>query len=187
MYSGKTIGNFFIEQGIECGRMLTPMQVVKLVYISHGWNLALTGKPLIDEGIQAWKYGPVVPGLYQSVKIYGDREIPNPDYSSKYLIGEREKLRQDRVLEMLLITVYERYKHMDGLELSALTHQHDTPWHRVWVHHGGSERLGAVIPNIMIREYYESAMRVIKGNNSGDGSYQRGGRHYFCAGHRPQF
>ena len=37
------------------GRVLTPMQVLKLVYISHGWMLGLLDQPLVAEAIEAWR------------------------------------------------------------------------------------------------------------------------------------
>ena len=33
----------------------------KLIYIAHGYYLALRGKSLIKDGIEAWAYGPIVP------------------------------------------------------------------------------------------------------------------------------
>ena len=35
------------------GKSFTPMQIMKLVYIAHGWSLGLRQKPLIRERIEA--------------------------------------------------------------------------------------------------------------------------------------
>ncbi len=40
-------------------KILTPMHLLRLVYISHGWMLAIYGRSLFHESVEAWKYGPV--------------------------------------------------------------------------------------------------------------------------------
>ena len=45
----------------------TPMHVLKLVYLCHGWCLGFTGEALINEPVEAWTYGPVVPTVYHLV------------------------------------------------------------------------------------------------------------------------
>ena len=42
----------------------TPMHVIKLVYLAHGWMLGFTSRALINEAVEAWTYGPVVPSTY---------------------------------------------------------------------------------------------------------------------------
>lgn len=69
----------------ESGSGLTPLQINKLVYISHGWTLGFLGTPLIENGvaqIEAWKYGPVVVNLYHMLKGYGNHPINIFDFYS---------------------------------------------------------------------------------------------------------
>ncbi len=65
------IANEFLKRAQAEGRQLTHMHMQKLVYIAHGWNLAVNNEPLIDEPFQAWDYGPVVPSLYRALREYG--------------------------------------------------------------------------------------------------------------------
>lgn len=60
MYSPVQIANKFITLGNQHHNPLTHMQLQKLTYIAHGYYLALTGKPLLNECVSAWKYGPVI-------------------------------------------------------------------------------------------------------------------------------
>ena len=39
---------------------ITTMQLLKLVYIAHGWMLGLYDKPLISDEVEAWQYGPFI-------------------------------------------------------------------------------------------------------------------------------
>ena len=75
MYSAKAIANYFLDKADEESISLTPMKIIKLVYIAHGWYLALTDKPLIKDYVEAWTYGPVIPDLYHEFKKYGNRPI----------------------------------------------------------------------------------------------------------------
>ena len=58
--------------------MLTPIHILKLVYIAHGWSLAIGEHPLIRNEIEAWEYGPVIRSLYDAVKRYGRDPISAP-------------------------------------------------------------------------------------------------------------
>jgi len=57
------VANYFIKKSQDDGIAVTPMQLVKLVYIAHGWHLGLHHSQLLTESIQAWKYGPVIPSV----------------------------------------------------------------------------------------------------------------------------
>src|SRR5437870_2146380 len=43
MHDSRTVANHFLRLAREKGDFLTPMQVLKLVYIAHGWMLGLYG------------------------------------------------------------------------------------------------------------------------------------------------
>src|SRR5687768_9300066 len=75
MYNATSIANFFIQKGIEAGNPIDQMKVQKLVYFAHGWYLAITNQPLINEAIEAWRFGPVIPSLYHSLKHSGNQAI----------------------------------------------------------------------------------------------------------------
>ncbi|MDC4872757.1 DUF4065 domain-containing protein, partial [Acinetobacter baumannii] len=72
MKSALQVANKIIESGKNKNppQYYTPMQLLKLVYIAHGWMLALFNRPLFNEKVEAWKYGPVIPELYEAVKHY---------------------------------------------------------------------------------------------------------------------
>ena len=78
MYDAAAIGNEFIRLAAAHGRRITPMQAIKLTYIAHGWHLAMTGRPLLRDQVQAWKFGPVLPELYHALKAYGNGPITEP-------------------------------------------------------------------------------------------------------------
>src|SRR5579871_2106878 len=81
-YSPFEIARFFIEKAHQSGKDISPMKLIKLVYIAHAWNLAFYKKPLISESVQAWKYGPVIESLYHGFKHFRNSTIPQKEAES---------------------------------------------------------------------------------------------------------
>lgn len=151
MSSAKSVANYYIAKGLADAEPLTPMKLIKLVYLAHCWHLKFTNDPLIDEQVQAWKYGPVIPSLYHSLKKWGDRPIlePLPTFSL-FAQNPTEHPKSKQILDK----VYEVYRRLTALQISTLTHQEGTPWWTVWEVQGGKYQKGAVIPNDLIRKYF---------------------------------
>lgn len=124
---------------------LTPMQLMKLVYIAHGFSLALRDKELFHNQIEAWQYGPVIPDLYHATKSYGRNPIPLAG------IGPSTQSPLNDNDMGLLQAVYNRYGHLNGIQLSYLTHQTGTPWEQVYK--PNAQRIK--IDNNRIRQHYK--------------------------------
>lgn len=150
MVSAITVANEFIRLGRQEGKRFTPMQLLKLVYITHGWMLGFFNKPLINENIEAWKYGPVIPDLYQAVKRYGGNEVEEeiPAAAHQELTSEEKSV---------INFVYKKYGELGGIRLSMITHQPGTPWSRIFSHEGW----GDVITNDVIREHYAELCKKV--------------------------
>lgn len=150
MVSAITVANEFIRLGRQEGKRFTPMQLLKLVYITHGWMLGFFNKPLINENIEAWKYGPVIPALYQAVKRYGGNEVAEEIPAA----GHQELTSEEK---SVINFVYKKYGELGGIRLSMITHQPGTPWSRIFSHEGW----GDVITNDVIREHYAELCKKV--------------------------
>ena len=71
----KAVANYFLDKAKNAHRPLTPMKLQKLVYIAHGWHLALFDASLIRERVQAWRWGPVIEDLYHEFKEFAKQPI----------------------------------------------------------------------------------------------------------------
>jgi len=119
------------------------MQVLKLVYLCHGWMLGLHGQELISDDVEAWQYGPVIPSLYHAMKHYRaspvtstlEQPVDEPEFSAE----EVDLIRQ----------VFEQYGDYTGPQLSTITHKSGSPWHQIW------NSSDDEIPNPIIRAHYE--------------------------------
>lgn len=168
MYRPNLIANFFIKKSLDTGIPVNPMKLIKLVYISHGWYLALTDEDLINEGVQAWKYGAVIPSVYHKFKIYGNEKV---NATAQYDTPPWSTSPFDKGLDLpdlsilsdsdkkFLNKMWEVYGKFDGIELSRLTLQKDAPWDNIWNKQDGKNQKNAIIPNNLIKEYF-SSLRV---------------------------
>ena len=145
-YSALSVANRFLELAKRDGQQLTNMQLQKLVYIAHGWNLAITGRPLFYNDVQAWQWGPVVPKLYQSLSKYG------AGFVSELIPTNDPPVDPGTQENALIESVWKSYGHMSARQLSAITHGADTPWRRIRQETGGSPY--ADIPDGLIAEHY---------------------------------
>jgi len=155
-FSPATVANFFLDRARSQGRVLTPMQVIKLVYIAHGWHWGYFDSPLISEPVEAWKFGPVIPSLYRDLKTYGNSPVQT---SLRAPLHEEEELMHSGGSAALLDHVWERYNRFNGVQLSTLTHQPGTPWDRTW-EGGGKWSRCSEIPEELIAEHYRQMIRA---------------------------
>ncbi len=136
------IARYMVRLAADRKARLTPMQVLKLVYIAHGWQLGLYSMPLVSNSIEAWPYGPVIPEVYHHYKKYGGGVIKAiPTELPSGLTSDEESTT---------VQVFEGYGHRTGVSLSSLTHEAGSPW-SVTVQQSG---IGAVISTDLIEDYY---------------------------------
>lgn len=142
MYDSRVIANWFIDRANERGETLTPMQLIKLVYIAHGWMLGLHHRSLIQDEVQAWQYGPVIPKLYNSVRKHRSQPVTEP-----IAVSTREL---DPLARSIVDQVYDIYGHFSGAALSRMTHASGTPWDMTYV----PGQFGIEIPTDLIEDHY---------------------------------
>ena len=74
------VANYFLALVDEdAGDTISNMKLQKLVYYAQGFYLALYGKPLFPERIEAWDQGPVIPELYRRFEKFGAKAIEKPE------------------------------------------------------------------------------------------------------------
>ncbi len=133
------LANEFIDRANNCGKQLTQMQLQKLVYIAHGWNLAINGAPLTEDTPQAWDYGPVYRDLWLALRSFGksavNKKIKIGQVGAGYFSDNRdEEIHADLSPEEKSIVdkVFELYSDFHAYQLSAMTHKEGTPWYQIY-------------------------------------------------------
>lgn len=149
-YNSKVVAvaKYMLDHAHSLGMTITPMQLLKLVYIAHGWMLGRHGRPLFPEKVQAWQYGPVVPEVYQAVKQFGSNPISSIPNVHPFSFDEEERNVMDFVTK--------NYGGANGIVLSTATHQPGTPWHQTWM----VTKNSAPISNDLIHNFYAQLIHL---------------------------
>ena len=144
MANVQDVAKFFIglanaQAEHEQGDLMTNLRLQKLLYFAQGWHLVRYGKPLFEDEIDAWQYGPVVPSVYNEYKSYGRSGIPGalPDMSA---FSEDEYA--------LLLDVAREYDKYGTSKLVSMTHAPGSPWSCVGGH--------GAIPQGLIRSCFDA-------------------------------
>lgn len=138
---------FEIARSDVPSKPFTPLQLIKLTYIAHGWSFVNLETPLVSEDVHAWKYGPVFPRLYHAIKAFGSQPVDGVPKSRLETESKTELVQSEKDL---IKAVYDNYCDFSGIELTRMTHRHGTPWHKTWM----ISQNGVVIGNDLIRDYY---------------------------------
>jgi uncharacterized phage-associated protein len=130
--SARAVANELLDVAEDVRSSIDPLQLQKLLYLAQGWTLGLSGDPLFLEPIEAWAYGPVVPEIHHSVKMFGASPIRGRlltiDRVRRRVIVAHERL--DEFESDVLKAVWEKYGSWSGAKLISLTHQGGSPWWR---------------------------------------------------------
>lgn len=122
-YDARIIANEFIRRN---GSPLLQMKLQKLIYISHGWNLAVNGYALIENQIEAWDGGPVIRLIWNHIRDFG-YNAPNyliVDHHTNEPYSENLTDTENGIIDH----TWRKYNVFSGLELSEMTHKLGTPW-----------------------------------------------------------
>lgn len=119
---------------------ITNLKLQKIVFLAQAAYLAIKNKPLFDDKIQAWQYGPVIPSLYNSYKEYSRNPIDNPTDSKKI----------DSKTASFLSDVWGIFGKYSAAQLVDYTHSH-LPWKQAFDNGNGT-----IITNKSIKDFYKN-------------------------------
>ena len=148
----------------------TPKDDVAVSSIDAGKTLCeLFRKPLINDGFQAWEYGPVAPNLYHRVKGFGSglggvqsstaENIVSCTHApsrqvlpiQKMIFWEKGVVEGSTQFDLLHETMT-ALKNLTGAQLVSLTHWEKGAWYQ---RYRGGKR-GIPIPDDLIKEEYSA-------------------------------
>ena len=119
MHTALETAKYFLSLADEHGDELDQLKLQQLCYHAQGYNLAMRGKPLFSDPIEAWDQGPVVRALQRRFG-HCDADPISADRSfDRNLFGVMESA--------LLHAVYRELRAVSSSDLAAVTHT-ETPW-----------------------------------------------------------
>lgn len=149
------IANYFIDRSKEDGKGIDLLKLVKLVYIAHGYILALLGESYLNkkyDKVEAWKYGPVIPTVYHTFKHNANGTITENgivcvNFDKNEFVEPAVEEEPKKVLDF----VWKRYGRMDSSTLVTLLHKDGTPWKYHY-----KANMNVEIPDEDTKIYYEA-------------------------------
>lgn len=148
-HSALDIANYFIllanQQYVDVGTPegITNLKLQKILYFAQAAHLAVNDKPLFDEEILAWKFGPVVKSVYEEFRKFGNSPIE---------LSENQKAPafNDHLVNFLE-SIWGIYGKFSAYELVNITHAHK-PWRLIFDQASDGN---AIIPKELIQSYYK--------------------------------
>ncbi len=131
-YSAVSVANSIIKLAKDKGiNDLTPMKIQKLMYFAQFFYLKnFEDGILIDDNFVRWRFGPVIPSLYYQLRSYGSkpvhdyiRQLSPTNQAIIYMMSD-----EDSTSWNFLDQVFDKFGHLDGISLSALTHRENSSW-----------------------------------------------------------
>lgn len=144
MNTSLDVANYFLSKSDEeAGDVISNLKLQKLLYYAQGFHLAITGKSLFSERIEAWTHGPVVPSVYRHFKEHGAAGIPKPE-----LVPEFSEETQE-----VLDEVYSVMGQFSAWKLRNLTHT-EPPWMDAY-----EAEASTPISNESLMEYFKTQLK----------------------------
>ena len=132
------------------GDSVNTFKLQKLVYFAQVWHLAMYGKPLFDNKIEAWVHGPVCLELHRRFQNQADLPI-----GVEAVITDINQL--DAHTREFLDEVWTVYGQYSVAKLEKMTHD-EAPWLEARAELPADVRGCNVINQETMRSYYSSRM-----------------------------
>lgn len=143
MYSAIDVSKYIILRCNKSGKTISNLKLQKILYFLQAEFLVSQNNPCFCETIEAWDFGPVIPDVYHTYKIYGSANIP--------MITDNEYCpfqKEDKILADAIIDQCAQYS---ASALVEITHR-QSPWKEAYHNRGSS-----IISNEKIKAFFKEA------------------------------
>ncbi|MEP7130346.1 MAG: type II toxin-antitoxin system antitoxin SocA domain-containing protein [Sphingomicrobium sp.] len=129
------------------GKAFSQMHLQELVYIAHGWCLAITGQPLTGDRPEAFEYGPEYRRIADALARSGVQPVKaeiKTDHSSS-IISKSDAIHVDAGdlsadERAIMVHFYANYVNRRTSQLATLTRGAGTPWEKTYAGGAGNGR-----------------------------------------------
>lgn len=152
-----SVANYILDLAKKDKMPLKQLGLMKRLYITHGFCLALINKSAFDprfDKVEAWKLGPVIPSIYHDFKHFGAEPITaRATLMTDWDIIETPSLKNDNVKKVCEV-VWKLHKNFTDLELVTATHKKGSPWD--YFYKKGENK---TIPDEYTKLYYDELLK----------------------------
>lgn len=130
---------------------VTLMQLLKLVYLSHGWSLVFSNTPLVRQLPQAWQLGVIYPTIYKQLVKCGNTPIGKrliDKYTNLTFTTNMLSETQQKIIKAVCLS----YGRMNAYDLSNIITKRGSPW-EITI---SKEGIYKEIPINVMQEYFRT-------------------------------
>ena len=154
MTTAAKVTDYLISKSVKEASPITNKRLQKLLYYIQAWHLAINGKPLFEDKIEAWIHGPAIRSVYEEYKSF----VANPiDKISNVKIAEE----LGSVTTNFIDRIVKAYSKYDTPTLEYMTHAED-PWQIARKGLEANEGSNNEITQDSMRVYYSDRLTTIK-------------------------
>ena len=128
MVNALHVSNSILKRAFQEKIDITPMKLQKMIYFVYRDYLQETERALFDERFETWKFGPVLPSVYNAFRKYGANSIKE---FAKELDGKSIRIvdaEKSPIFHRIVDNIWDKCKGYDGIYLSSVTHLQNTAW-----------------------------------------------------------
>ena len=160
------IANEFIWLASKEGKAFNQMQLQELVYIAHGWCLAISGQPLTGDRPEALDHGPEYRRLADALAHSGVDPLTRL-VDSRAAVGKGTKTdatqcggaELSKFEQEILERIHSIYGNLDIRKLATVTRAAGTPWYAVY--NDGAGKYREIPHNLIKAQFADVAARLI--------------------------
>jgi uncharacterized phage-associated protein len=145
MLTAIQVADWIVRFRLEAAAPVDPMSLQKLMFYAQAFRLARHGKPLFEDGFEAWRDGPVLPRVWRH---YKENSVP-------VILPKKGDVKApiDSAIEGELHDTVRFFSRMTPFWLSDATHNEE-PWIDARRGFDAHEPSAIPIPEDNIRVYY---------------------------------
>lgn len=154
------VANYFVDLAEQNNFELMQMGLMKRVYITHGFSLAIFDKSALDsrfDVVEAWKNGPVIPSVYHSFKYNKNNPITEKSVFVEMVNGNIKTTTpnlENEEIKAVANMVWKRYENWSDFQLVELLHRKGTPWFLCY-----EEGVNNEIPDLYTKAFYKKLIK----------------------------
>lgn len=156
-YDSRAVANYLLDFAEKRERVMTQLLLYKILYFSHGWYLAAFRKPLLAHDFEAWPHGPVIKVVRDEFRAFEGRPITGRASRLDIFTGQRNVVESNIAPAdaEFISRIFESYYQYGAWKLSDMTHEHNSPWDKIWNSQKPVGRLALRLRNDDIQAHFD--------------------------------
>lgn len=122
MTTALNLANYIITKCINDNTPVTNIELQTILYSIQEQHIKKYNKPIFNDNIEAWKFGPCIPDIYYAFCHFGTMPI---------IIKPRAKINLDKDLDLINSTI-STVINADFYELLTEIHRENSPWDKIF-------------------------------------------------------